>query len=110
MTKENANIASPMGLMVEVLVIKLAILITVVQFCAGVCEKKFDPTFKSVKDIHDAIANCPGTTCQSIITSYLNRINRLDQQGPKLNALIQVNPAAIEISKQLDAIAIDKRG
>ncbi|NNF08027.1 MAG: amidase [Candidatus Eisenbacteria bacterium] len=42
-------------------------------------------------------------TSEALITYYLNRIRDLDQSGPELNAVIELNPDAIEIARALDA-------
>ncbi|MBX2874243.1 MAG: hypothetical protein KTR30_19140, partial [Saprospiraceae bacterium] len=39
---------------------------------------------------------------ESVVQAYLNRIEQLDQGGPKVNSIIEVNPEAIDIAKQLD--------
>ncbi len=41
-------------------------------------------------------------TVTQIVTIYLNRINDLDKNGPKLNSVIQVNPDALTIAGELD--------
>ena len=37
-----------------------------------------------------------------VVQSYLDRIEDIDQNGPQLNAIIQVNPDALAIAEQLD--------
>lgn len=39
---------------------------------------------------------------KEVVQAYLNRINKLDKNGPKLNSIIQINPDAIKIAEQLD--------
>ncbi|NRB47874.1 MAG: amidase [Saprospiraceae bacterium] len=39
---------------------------------------------------------------ESVAKAYLDRIEQLDQAGPKVNSIIEVNPEAIDIAKQLD--------
>lgn len=39
---------------------------------------------------------------QDVVQSYLDRINAIDKNGPQLNSIIQVNPDAIDIAKELD--------
>ena len=39
---------------------------------------------------------------QEITKIYLDRINELDFNGPKLNSIIQVNPDALKIAMELD--------
>ncbi len=49
---------------------------------------------------------------ESLAQAYIDRINAIDKRGPTLNAVIQINPDAIEIARQLDAElkAGNKRG
>ncbi len=42
-------------------------------------------------------------TAQSLAQQYLARIAEVDQQGPALNAVIELNPDALAIAAQLDA-------
>jgi len=42
-------------------------------------------------------------TISEIVQMYLNRIEDIDKKGPALNAIIQVNPDAMKIAKQLEA-------
>ncbi|NOR88207.1 MAG: amidase [Bacteroidales bacterium] len=39
---------------------------------------------------------------QEVVHLYLNRIEELDKNGPEVNAIIQINPDAIAIAKELD--------
>jgi amidase len=41
-------------------------------------------------------------TSETITQLYLNRIEALDKNGPKLNAIIELNPDAIAIAKAMD--------
>jgi amidase len=41
-------------------------------------------------------------TARSLVEKYLERIEDLDQRGPKLNSIIEVNPDARSIAKELD--------
>ncbi|HXD78016.1 MAG TPA: amidase [Puia sp.] len=41
-------------------------------------------------------------TARSIVEQYLNRIKQIDQAGPGLHAVIEVNPDALAIADQLD--------
>lgn len=42
-------------------------------------------------------------TSQSITEAYLKRIKEIDQSGPKLNSVIELNPDALTIAKAMDA-------
>ncbi|OLD11973.1 MAG: hypothetical protein AUI93_03450 [Crenarchaeota archaeon 13_1_40CM_3_52_10] len=44
-------------------------------------------------------------TATAVLNMYVNRIGALDQSGPRLNSLLQVNPDALTIAHQLDAQA-----
>lgn len=37
-----------------------------------------------------------------LVQAYLDRIEAIDQNGPKLNSVIEINPDALEIAKELD--------
>src|SRR6266480_2903989 len=41
-------------------------------------------------------------TAKSLVNSYLSRITALDQNGPQLNSILQVNPDALNIAGQID--------
>jgi amidase len=42
-------------------------------------------------------------TVSEVVQGYLNRIESLDRSGPKLNAILRVNPDALKIAAGLDA-------
>ena len=44
-------------------------------------------------------------TATSLVNMYETRISTLDQSGPRLNSILQVNPDALTIAQQLDAQA-----
>src|ERR1700737_2478801 len=55
----------------------------------------------SISDIHAAMQ--AGTlTCHGLVQQYLNRIQMYDQQGPKLNAMLYVNPQALQQADAMD--------
>lgn len=41
-------------------------------------------------------------TIEEVVQSYLNHIDAIDKNGPQLNSVIQLNPDALKIAKQLD--------
>jgi amidase len=41
-------------------------------------------------------------TAASLAKAYLRRIERLDQDGPRVNSVIEVNPDALELARELD--------
>jgi Asp-tRNA(Asn)/Glu-tRNA(Gln) amidotransferase A subunit family amidase len=71
------------------------------QHLAAQQERTFDLLTASVSDIQDAVA-AGALTYERLVRLYLNRIEAYDQRGPKLNAVIEVNPKALEIARALD--------
>lgn len=70
-----------------------------------ICSYAADPPFHlmeaSISDIHAAIES--GTlTCHSLVQQYLNRIHAYDKQGPAVNAMIYLNPWALEQADAMD--------
>ena len=41
-------------------------------------------------------------TVKEVVQAYLDRIDSVDKHGPKLNAIIQINPDALQIAEELD--------
>lgn len=41
-------------------------------------------------------------TSKQLVELYLKRIENIDKNGPKLNAIIEINPDAVSIAKQMD--------
>jgi amidase len=57
--------------------------------------------FATIEELRTAL--CEGVlTCERLIQHHLDRIARFDQVGPRINALITVNPNALEQARQLD--------
>ena len=57
----------------------------------------------SVRSIHAAL-DAKTVTCAQVIRHYLDRIAAYDDRGPAVNAIITVNPRAIETAEQMDRI------
>jgi len=55
----------------------------------------------TILDIRESYDN-EEYTITDLITAYINRINTIDDNGPTLNSIIQINPDALEIARQLD--------
>jgi amidase len=55
----------------------------------------------TVQELQDAMASGEMTS-QMLVRAYMDRIEALDDAGPYLNAVIEVNPDALEIARQLD--------
>jgi amidase len=57
----------------------------------------------TVKQLEDAMAN-GNLTSEKLTKYYIQRILDLDQNGPGVNAVIELNPDAINIAKQMDQL------
>jgi amidase len=63
---------------------------------------KLDPATASVRDLQTAM-NTGKITARALVDFYLERIEKLDRNGPKLNSVLEVNPDARKIADRLDA-------
>jgi Asp-tRNA(Asn)/Glu-tRNA(Gln) amidotransferase A subunit family amidase len=57
----------------------------------------------SVRSIHAALA-ARQVTCAQIVRHYLDRIDAYDDRGPAVNAIIAVNPRAMDTAAQMDRL------
>ncbi len=57
----------------------------------------------SVRSIHDAL-EARKVTCVQVVRHYLDRIEAYDDRGPAINAIITVNPKALETAAQMDRL------
>jgi Asp-tRNA(Asn)/Glu-tRNA(Gln) amidotransferase A subunit family amidase len=64
--------------------------------------KPFEVTETTIEQVHAAFKS-KELTARQLVQGYLDRISAYDQQGPKLNAIITVNPKALEEADRLDA-------
>ncbi|WP_420633805.1 hypothetical protein [Candidatus Palauibacter sp.] len=55
----------------------------------------------TIDEIHEGMRSGEHT-CRSITEMYLDRIEALNRQGPRLFAVLEVNPDALEIADALD--------
>ncbi|WP_458189077.1 amidase [Haladaptatus sp. NG-WS-4] len=55
----------------------------------------------TVDDVHEAYESGE-LTCRELVESYLDRIEAYDENGPEINAIINVNPTATERADELD--------
>jgi amidase len=62
----------------------------------------FDVVEATIDGIQAAMRS-GGLTCTQLVQSYLDRIAAYDQAGPKLNAVQNVNPRALQQAADLDA-------
>jgi amidase len=55
----------------------------------------------TIDDIHNRYRK--GTlTAESLVQAYISRIEAIDRAGPKLNAIVTINPRAVEEARALD--------
>src|SRR6267143_4604196 len=64
--------------------------------------KTFHLLEASIEDVHDAYRSGLLTSHQ-LVQLYLNRVEAYDKKGPGLNAIITINPKALEEADRLDA-------
>ncbi|WP_054026777.1 amidase family protein [Bacillus sp. FJAT-28004] len=69
--------------------------------------KPFDVVETTIADIQHAIEQGK-LTSKELVQLYLDRIEKYDDQGIKLNAILTVNPKALQIAEQLDDERIQK--
>ncbi len=68
---------------------------------ASAQSKTFDVVEASIADIHAAM-RAGHLTAVELVQRYLDRIAAYDKQGPALNAIITLNPLALERARELD--------
>jgi amidase len=57
----------------------------------------------TISSIHSALT-ARQTTCVEVTQAYLDRIEAYDDKGPALNAIITVNPRALETAREMDRL------
>jgi amidase len=72
-----------------------------------VYEEEFELHEATVSELAAAM-EASKQSARSIAREYLERIEKLDRNGPSLHAIIEVNPDAIEIAAALDKERLDK--
>src|SRR5437867_1823609 len=63
---------------------------------------QFNVMETTIQDIHNAY-KAGKLTAHQLVQMYLDRIQAYDKQGPQLNAIITLNPKALEEADRLDA-------
>jgi amidase len=63
---------------------------------------RFDVVEATIDGIHAAMRS-GGLSCTQLVQTYLDRIAAYDQAGPKLNAVQNLNPRALQQAADLDA-------
>src|SRR5580698_11472323 len=62
----------------------------------------FDPQYASLGELRAAL-DSGRVTAEQLVKYYLGRIDRFDKAGPRINAMIRLNPEALEQARRLDA-------
>ena len=63
--------------------------------------ESFDVTEKSITQLQAAMASGQ-VTSEQLVSRYIARIKAYDQAGPRLNAVIAINPRAATDARELD--------
>ena len=66
-------------------------------------QQNFVPEEATIKGIHAALS-AGQLTCVQAVRAYLNRIEAYDDRGPALNAIITINPKAVETAAEMDRL------
>ena len=84
--------------------IKLLAMVAVwaVLFTVRASGQSFQPMETSIAGIHQALRDGK-VTCHALADQYLKRIAAYDQTGPKINAVLYVNPRALQQADAMDA-------
>lgn len=67
----------------------------------GVSSRSFDLEEATIAELQAGMSS-GRFTARSLTEKYLNRIDEVDKRGPAINAVIEVNPDAIDIAAALD--------
>jgi Asp-tRNA(Asn)/Glu-tRNA(Gln) amidotransferase A subunit family amidase len=62
----------------------------------------FNVVETTIADVHAAMRE-KRVTCRTLVEAYLGRIDAYDKRGPSLNAIVVVNPRAVDEAAALDA-------
>ena len=69
-------------------------------------ENDFDIIDTTIADVHAAYQD-GRLTARQLVQQYLDRIKAYDQDGPKINSIISLNPQALEDADRLDKALAD---
>src|SRR6058998_1029338 len=67
-------------------------------------QQNFVPEEATISATHTAFA-AGKINCVQLVRAYLNRIEAYDHSGPSLNAIITINPKALETAAEMDRVA-----
>jgi amidase len=73
------------------------------QACAAQARAagKFDPAGASIEQLHAAL-NAGRISDEQLVRYYLNRVRRFDKNGPRINAMLSLNPDALAQARRAD--------
>src|SRR3984893_1840807 len=75
--------------------------VCLVPLADGGADRSFHLAEASITDIHEAMQ--AGTlTCHSLVQQYLDRIAAYDKRGPAVNAMLYMNPQALQQADAMD--------
>jgi amidase len=72
-------------------------------------DDRFNPANAGIAQLRAAL-DSGRVSSEELVRYYLDRIRRFDKSGPRINALISLNPRALEQARRLDAAARNKPG
>jgi amidase len=78
-----------------------ALVAVVMVMVASAAGQQFQLMEASIDEIHRGFESGK-LTCHDLVQQYLDRIKAYDQQGPTVNAMLYVNPRALEQADALD--------
>jgi amidase len=90
------------GLLIAAVCATTAIAAQSVRTPAPRTSGSFDPTEKSIADLQTAM-DAGVVTSHALVVMYEARIRAYDHDGPRLNAMVAINPRAVEAADALDA-------
>ncbi len=68
----------------------------------GTSSNEFELDEETISSLQDKLASGKYTS-EQLVDLYLKRIEEIDKNGAKLNSIIEINPEAISIAKQMDS-------
>jgi len=61
----------------------------------------FEVEEATIAQIHDAMRD-RRLTCRGLVDAYIRRINAYDKNGPAINAIVTINPGALQEADEMD--------
>ena len=106
MTRRTLRVASPAGRVITIWLLLLG-----VTGCSVAPPEPFEVAERSIGELQAAM-DAGTATSEQLVEMYLARIEAYDEQGPALNTIIALNPAAADTARGLDAerLATGARG